>query len=306
MKKLEEQIATLARAYRDKTGKYLAIGTVESATGGKVADKITDVAGSSDYYRGSIVSYGNNIKEGMAEVKPETLKLYGAVSAEVAREMATGGKKALKVDICVSTTGIAGPGGATADKPVGLFYIGLATVDEVSVEKFVFRGKREEIKRKAADKALGLLEDRLRAYFDRASSVPLEEKHVVTCFLEQRKLILILRRSNRVGTYQRAWAGVSGYIEADALDQAFTEIREETGLFKNNIRLVSQGKTVEVVDQSINRKWIVHPFLFHVLDPDKIMLDWEHTESKWIKPADLSKYSTVPGLSRALDSAMRH
>jgi len=306
MKKIEEQIAALARAYRDKTGKCLTIGTVESATGGRVADRITDVAGSSDYFTGAVVSYSNNMKSDMAGVREETLLLHGAVSAEVAGEMATGGKKALKVDICLSTTGIAGPGGATAEKPVGLFYIGLATFDEVSVEKFVFRGKRDEIKGKAAEKALGLLEGRLRAYLDRASSVPLEEKHVVTCFLEQRKLILILRRSGRVGTYQRLWAGVSGYIEADALEQAFTEIREETGLFKNNIRLVAQGKTVEVVDQSINRRWIVHPFLFHVLDPDKIMLDWEHTESKWIKPSDLSKYPAVPGLSRALDSAMRH
>jgi len=305
MKKPEEQIAALARAYRDRAGKYLTIGTVESATGGKVADKVTNVAGSSDYYAGSIISYSNELKEGMAQVKPDTLKLYGAVSPEVAGEMASGGRRVLGVDICISTTGIAGPGGATGVKPTGLFYVGVATPDEVSVEKFVFSGKREEIKRKAAEKALGLLKGRLRAYLDRLSSVPLEEKHVVTCFLEQSKLVLILRRSNRVSTYQRAWAGVSGYIETDPLDQAYSEIREETGLFKNNIRLVTQGKTVEVVDEKLNRKWIVHPFLFHVLDPDKIMLDWEHTEVKWIKPADLSRYSTVPGLSRALDSAMR-
>jgi len=263
------------------------------------------VAGSSDYYRGSIISYSNDLKMNGVGVKPETLKLHGAVSHEAAGEMAAGGRRALGVDICLSTTGIAGPGGATQFKPVGLFYMGMATTDEVSVEKFVFSGNRREIKRSAAKKALGLLEDLLRTYLDRVSSVPLEEKHVVTCFLEQRKLILILKRSNKVGTYQRAWAGVSGYIETDPLDQAYSEIREETGLFKNNIRLVTQGKTVEVVDEKLNRKWIVHPFLFHVLDPDKIMIDWEHTETKWIKPGDLSKYSTVPGLSRALASVMR-
>ena len=305
MKKREEQIAGLVRAYHDKIGGYLTIGTVESATGGRVADKITNVAGSSDYYKGSIISYSNDLKMSDVGVKPETLKLSGAVSPETAREMAIGGRRVLDVDICLSTTGIAGPGGATQDKPIGLFYMGVATPDEVSVEKFVFSGNRIEIKHKAAEKALELLGGRLRAYLDRASSVPLEEKHVVTCFLEQRKLILILRRSNRVGTYQRAWAGVSGYIETDPLDQAYSEIREETGLFKNNIRLVAQGKTVEVVDESLHRKWIVHPFLFHVLDPDKIMTDWEHTEIKWIKPGDLSKYSTVPDLSRALASVMR-
>jgi PncC family amidohydrolase len=306
MKKPEIEIARLSRALHEKTGRFFTLGVVESATGGSIADRITNVAGSSDYFIGAVVSYSNNVKSDMAGVREETLLLHGAVSAEVAGEMATGGKKALKVDICVSTTGIAGPGGATSDKPVGLFYIGLSTASGVTASRYVFSGNREQIKRKAADIALALVEEYLQKCLDEKASVPLEEKHVVTCFLEQRKLILLLRRSGRVGTYQRLWAGVSGYIEADALDQAFTEIREETGLFKNNIRLVSQGKTVEVVDQSINRKWIVHPFLFHVLDPDKIMLDWEHTESKWIKPTDLSKYSTVPGLSRALDSAMRH
>jgi len=305
VKKPEEQIAVLARAYRDKAGGYLTIGTVESATGGRVADKITNVAGSSNYYLGSIISYSNDLKMNEAGVKPETLKLRGAVSPEAAGEMAAGGRRVLGVDICISTTGIAGPGGATQDKPIGLFYMGVATPDETSVEKFIFKGNRVEIKQKAAEKALGLLENRLRTYLDRVSSVPLEEKHVVTCFLEQSKLILILRRSNRVGTYQRVWAGVSGYIETDPLDQAYSEIREETGLFKNNIRLVTQGKAIEVIDKDLNRKWIVHPFLFHVLDPDKIMTDWEHTEVKWIKPGDLSRYNTVPGLSRALDSVMR-
>ena len=300
MKKPQEQIAALARAYRDKAGKYLTIGTVESATGGKVADKITNVAGSSDYFMGSVVSYSNNIKSDMAGVREETLLLHGAVSAEVAREMATGGKKVLKVDICVSTTGIAGPGGATADKPVGLFYIGLSTASGVTANRYIFSGKREQIKQKAADIALALVEEYLQQCLDKTANVPLEEKLVVTCFLEQRKLILLLRRSNRVSTYQRAWAGVSGYIETDPLDQAYSEIREETGLFKNNIKLVKQGKPLEIIDDSLHRKWIVHPFLFHVLDPQKIMLDWEHTEFAWVKPRELKKYNTVPGLAKAL------
>jgi len=305
VRKAEEQIAALVRAYRDKTGKYLTIGTVESATGGRIADKITNVAGSSDYFKGSIITYSNDLKVNMAGVKAETLKLHGAVSPEIAREMAAGGRKALDVDVCLSTTGIAGPGGATQAKPIGLFYMGVAMPDEVSIEKFVFNGNRIEIKQRATARALELLKDRLQAYLERATSIPLEEKQVVTCFLEQRKLILILRRSNRVGTYQRAWAGVSGYIETDPLDQAYTEIREEAGLFKNNIRLVKQGKTIEEVDEELHRKWIVHPFLFLVLDTDIIMIDWEPTETKWIKPADLSGYTTVPGLDRALRSVMR-
>jgi PncC family amidohydrolase len=300
MKKPEIEIARLSRALHSKAGKFLTLGVVESATGGSIADRITNVAGSSDYFMGAVVSYSNNIKSAVAGVREATLLLHGAVSSEVACELAEGGKKLLKVDICVSTTGIAGPGGATADKPLGLFYIGLSTASGVTANRYVFSGKREQIKRKAADSALALVGQYLQQCLDKTAAVPLEEKHVVTCFLEQSKLILLLRRSGRVGTYQRLWAGVSGYIEANALDQAFTEIREETGLFSNNIKLVKQGKPLEVIDGSLHRKWIVHPFLFHVLDPQKIMLDWEHTEFAWVKPKELKKYNTVPGLAKAL------
>ncbi len=300
MKKLEIEIARLSRALQDKTGKFLTVGTVESATGGGIADRITNIAGSSDYFMGAVVSYSNSIKSDVAGVREATLLSHGAVSTEVACEMAEGGKRVLKVDICVSTTGIAGPGGATTDKPVGLFYIGLSTASGVIANRYIFSGKREQIKQKAAETALTLVKEYLQKCLDKTPNVPLEEKHVVTCFLEQSKLILLLRRSGRVGTYKRVWAGVSGYIEADALDQAFTEIREETGLFNNNIKLIRQGKPVEVIDKSLNRKWIVHPFLFHVLDPQKIMLDWEHTEFIWVKPKELEKYKTVPGLAKAL------
>jgi PncC family amidohydrolase len=304
MKKLEIEIARLSRAWHEKTGKYLTLGAVESATGGGIADKITNVAGSSDYFLGALVSYSNDIKSAVAGVRESTLATHGAVSAEVASEMAEGGKKVLKVDICVSTTGIAGPGGATADKPVGLFYIGLSTASGVTANRYIFNGKREQIKQKAVETALLLVKQYLQKRLDDTASVPLEEKHVVTCFLEQSKLILLLRRSGRVGTYQRFWAGVSGYIETDALDQAFTEIREETGLFNNNIKLVRQGKPLEVIDLNLHRKWIVHPFLFHVLDPQKIMLDWEHTEFTWVKPKELERYKTVPGLAKALKAVL--
>jgi PncC family amidohydrolase len=304
MNKPEKEIGRLSRALHEKTGRFLTLGAVESATGGSIADRITNVAGSSDYFMGAVVSYSNNIKSDVAGVSEATLLLHGAVSTEVAGEMAEGGKKVLKVDICLSTTGIAGPGGATADKPVGLFYIGLSTASGVRAGKYIFSGNREQIKRKAADTALEMVEEYLQQCLDKTTALPLEEKLVVTCFLEQSKLILLLRRSGRVGTYQRLWAGVSGYIEADALEQAFTEIREETGLFNNNIRLVKQGKPLEVIDRSLHRKWIVHPFLFHVLDPQKIMLDWEHTEFTWVKPRELESYKTVPGLAKALKAVL--
>src|SRR5512137_537924 len=117
---IEEEIGDLLR----RSG--LTLGAVESATGGLISHRITNVAGSSDYYQGSITSYSNEIKIKLVGVKAETLKQYGAVSPQVAEEMAAGGRQALNTDICIADTGIAGPGGATETKPAGLFYLGLA------------------------------------------------------------------------------------------------------------------------------------------------------------------------------------
>ncbi len=300
MTALQDEIAQLLREYQAKTRKLLTIGTVESATGGRISDKITNVPGSSDYYKGSIVSYSNEAKTEIVGVKKQTLKKHGAVSSETAIEMAKGGRKLLNVDICISNTGIAGPTGATPGKPVGLFYLGLSAKDTAMAKEHNFQGNREQNKQKAAETALSLLKEYLQNRLSEVADSTLEEKHVVTCFLEHGRKILILRRSSRVGTYRRSWAGVSGYIETNDIDQAFTEISEETELYKKDLKLIKQGKPLEVIDKNLNRKWIVHPFLFHVRAPEKIKTDWEHTEIKWIKPGELKKYETVPGLAKAL------
>jgi PncC family amidohydrolase len=134
--------------------KKLTLGTVESATGGLIAHVLTNVPGSSDVFRGSIVSYSNEIKTKIVGVKKTTLEKYGAVSTQVAEEMAAGGRKVLGVDICVADTGIAGPGGATPGKPVGLFYVGLSHQDGTFSQKYLFKGSREENKQQAALTAL--------------------------------------------------------------------------------------------------------------------------------------------------------
>jgi len=148
MEDIALEIGELLRAKR------LTLGAVESATGGLISHLITDVAGSSDYFEGSVVSYSNRIKMKLIGVKAETLQKYGAVSSQVAEEMARGGRQALGVDICIADTGIAGPGGATAGKAVGLFYIGLAHKGGVAARKHMFRGAREENKQSAALSAL--------------------------------------------------------------------------------------------------------------------------------------------------------
>jgi PncC family amidohydrolase len=141
--------------------KGLTLGIVESATGGLISHLITNVPGSSDFYKGAVTAYANEIKINVIGVKAETLKKYGSVSPQVAEEMASGGRKTLAVDICVADTGIAGPGGATPGKAVGLFYIGLAHKDGAFSRKHEFHGTREQNKKRAAQSALSWVKEYL-------------------------------------------------------------------------------------------------------------------------------------------------
>lgn len=141
------------------------------------------------------------------------------------------------------------------------------------------------------------------------SQQPLRQTHVVTCFLlrtdTDQPRIVIVRRSQRVGSYHARWAGISGFVEAGVTpdEQAYTEIREETGLQREQVHMLKRGAVVEHEDASIGRHWYIHPFLFKVLTPDAISLDWEATEMRWIVPSELKDYETVPRLEEAYMSA---
>ncbi|MDD4986127.1 MAG: CinA family protein [Dehalococcoidales bacterium] len=139
----------------------LTLGVVESASGGLLSHLITGVPGCSDYYKGAIISYSNEVKIGLVGVKGDTIAGYGVVSGHVAREMARGGRVVLSVDICLADTGIAGPGGAVPGKPVGLFYIGLADEAGAYSRKCNFSGGREQNKLEAAGAALQWLKEYL-------------------------------------------------------------------------------------------------------------------------------------------------
>ena len=130
--------------------KPLIISTAESCTGGMIASKLIEVPGISTNFIEGIVSYSNEAKIKRLKVKKETLEKYGAVSEEVAREMLAG----LKTDVGISTTGIAGPGGGTKDKPVGLVYIGIKVKDEVKVFRRELKGDRNKIRQRAMMHAL--------------------------------------------------------------------------------------------------------------------------------------------------------
>lgn len=138
-------------------GGPVTIAVAESCTGGAVAARIVSVAGSSDYLLGGIVSYSNDTKRRLLGVSAEILANRGAVSAECAESMAEGARRLFEADIAVSTTGIAGPGGATGRKPVGLVYIALATPAGVETQEHHFPGDRAAVIAAATEAALQLL-----------------------------------------------------------------------------------------------------------------------------------------------------
>ncbi|MCI8336016.1 MAG: CinA family protein [Peptococcaceae bacterium] len=135
--------------------KWLA--TAESCTGGLIAATITDVAGSSGCFGYGVVTYSNEAKHRLIGVSEESLSAWGAVSPQVAEEMARGVAAVSGADIGIAVTGIAGPGGGSAEKPVGLVYIGMATGDEVQVVKNNFSGTRQEIRHATVEKALSMV-----------------------------------------------------------------------------------------------------------------------------------------------------
>lgn len=135
------------------------ISTAESCTGGLVAGTLINAPGISSVYTEGFVTYSNDAKEKRLGVSCETLKKYGAVSEETAREMAKGCADNADTDFALVTTGIAGPGGGTAEKPVGLVYIGCYAKGKVVVEKHLYAGDRSQIRQQAVNDALKLLFD---------------------------------------------------------------------------------------------------------------------------------------------------
>ena len=137
----------------------LRLAVAESCTGGLIGHLLTNIAGSSTYYMGSVTAYAYEAKVRLLGVKWETLETHGAVSAETVAEMALGVRRALAADVGLSVSGIAGPGGGTADKPVGLVWLGLSTADGNLTQKNQFEGDRLAVKEQSAQAALQLLLD---------------------------------------------------------------------------------------------------------------------------------------------------
>ena len=135
----------------------LACATAESCTGGGVGAAITAVPGSSEVFLGGVISYSNEVKRGVLGVPERVLAEHGAVSSDCAAAMAEGVRRLVGADIAVSTTGIAGPGGGTPDKPVGTVWFAIATASGTRTEKKLFAGNRAAVRESAALHAMGML-----------------------------------------------------------------------------------------------------------------------------------------------------
>jgi PncC family amidohydrolase len=155
--------ALLDRVSRLLRSSGRTVCTAESCTGGMVGEWITAMAGSSDYFSGGVIAYSNAAKVALLGVSAETLERFGAVSAETVREMAAGALRAFGSGLAVSVSGVAGPGGGTAEKPVGTVYVCLYDGASFRVEVCRFAGDRDAVRRLSALKALEMIAEELEA-----------------------------------------------------------------------------------------------------------------------------------------------
>lgn len=132
----------------------------------------------------------------------------------------------------------------------------------------------------------------------------MEARQVVTIFLECQGKVMIVRRSEQVGSYPGYWSGISGYLEGNPLDHAMVELREETGLVSQELTLIRQADPLEIMDAIKGVLWRIHPFLFAIQEPTRICLDWENVEYRWILPEELPQFQTVPSLEIAMAACL--
>ena len=127
---------------------------------------------------------------------------------------------------------------------------------------------------------------------------------VVSIFVKHREEILILKRSEKVSTYQGKWNNIGGYLDEfkDVKQKVLEELREETGIEEEMIASIKTGKFSEFSDKILNKTWLIHPFIVELKEKPEIKLDWEHTEYRWIKPEEISEFDIVPDL----DKSWRH
>lgn len=158
MHSYNQEVAALAKILGGHlSARRLTCTTAESCTGGMIGAAITSVAGASEWFSGGVIAYSNDVKMRLLDVSEKTLESHGAVSAETVAAMAEGATKLLRCDCAIAVSGIAGPGGGSEEKPVGLVYFGIRGNETVTTRRFLFSGNRESIRQQATKQGLSLL-----------------------------------------------------------------------------------------------------------------------------------------------------
>ncbi len=135
-----------------------------------------------------------------------------------------------------------------------------------------------------------------------------EEAPVITVFVKYKDEILLLKRSNEVGTYKEKWNTIAGYLDEvkPVKEKVLEELREEICVHEENIKSIKFREPYHLVDNELNKKWLIHPVLVELKNKPDIKLDWEHTEYRWINPKELNNYDTIIDLDRTLKIALEN
>ena len=224
MESIENKVGKIIRA------KKQTLATAESCTGGLLGHRLTNIAGSSSFFMGGVISYSNEVKESLLNVDSQTLDEYGAVSSEVAKHMATGVRILFKTDYGISITGIAGPDGGTVDKPVGLVYIGLATRQKVMYKKYVWTGDRVSNKENSVEAALTAIYQLLTMNKLQFINEPIRVKATMDDGYFHPQKITWREQIYTVVTVGRQWATDDGtHILVEVHDGSRMEVRLDCG-----------------------------------------------------------------------------
>ncbi len=226
------------------------LSTAESCTGGLIGHLLTNVPGSSKWYMGGAVTYSNALKHGILGVRRDTLDRFGAVSSEVAEQMAIGARQAFDTDYAISVTGVAGPDGGTPEKPIGLTYIGVAAAERVVVRRFDWGGSRVANKQSSADAAIALLRELLQEEGKELGKEGVAEKSTVEASFNldgtiRPRAFLWKGRTMQVTDWGRTWKrdGVR-YFLIMTLDNRVWELRFEEGTLNWTVQPKSEARYV--------------------------------------------------------------
>lgn len=282
---VEKRAVELIKVLREKN---LKIGFVENSLGGFMSSSIVRHRGASKIFAGSIIPYSYEMKRSFGLSSPK-----GAVSEDFTNICARWFLKRSDADVVVSESSILGPDGGTQEKPVGLSFVSIYSRRSNVSFVNLFKGDREKITSEVCAFCLFAARKHIIGW-------ELQNRTVASTFIEYKNKILIMKRSQRVGTYRRMWGVASGHVEKNEtpLQTALKEVEEETSIKAKWVKKIIQGTPFEMIDEEIGIRWYIYPFRMIVKTSVEsiVKIDWEHTSYRMIEPSDIHRYKTAPML----------